>query len=193
VRIHWFFLIYFLWSAQFVFGQPKVDPDSIRLDPRAAEGYNPFGALYSMNSWTKPVLDHVGKSHKDGDMIQIIADGGNGVQDPPNPDGSPGGDDMPADGNFNVQFVNGAKHSLDGLEPGMFMGMCYFIPYELQHAVYLRVWEGADPSVSGYYEDSEEYVTYLGDRGGAMIQLQTGVLDNIDWRFGASKRVREKK
>lgn len=177
------------WAVPLSWGQQGFDPDSVALSEKAKQDYNPYRTLYSMNSWTTPVLDHNGKPHKDGHIIQIIADGGNGIQDPPNPDGSPGGDDSMAVGNFSIQYINGEKHIAGGLEPGMFMGMMYFVPYNANQTIYLRIWEGADPAAAEYYQDAEEYTTFRGNRGGMMIALQPSDLDDIDWLFGHSKKV----
>jgi hypothetical protein len=146
-----------------------------------------------MHSWTTPVLDHTGNPHEDGHIIQIIADGGNGIQDPPNPDGTPGGDDSLADGNFNVQYVNGKKHVPDGLKPGMFMGMRCFVPYHLSMSLYMRLWEGSSYIASEYYQDSEEYESSMGDRGGPIVTLQPGYMDEVVWQFGHSRRVERKR
>lgn len=175
----------------FALGQQGFDPDSI--PPNAKGEHNPDWTLCCMHSWSAPVLDHNGKPHRDGHIIQIIADGGNAIQDPPNPDGSPGGDDTLADGNFTIQYVNGEKHIPDGLKPGMFIGMRCFVPYKPDMSVYVRLWEGHDPMTSEYYQDSEEYTTLEGDKGGQIVSLQRGIIKELDWRFGPSKRVARKK
>jgi hypothetical protein len=166
-------------------GQQEIDPDSITYSPLAVPGFNPYRTLCCMFS-SVPVLDHRGEPHRDGHVIQIVADGGNGIQDPPNPDGSPGGDDSLAAGNFNIQYVNGQKHMDAGLAPGLFMGMAYFISYKLNQTIYLRIWEGPDPSTAEYYQDTREYTTTFGNSGGSMITLRTQYSDEIDWRFGQS-------
>jgi hypothetical protein len=181
-----------LLSSPALVGQ-ELDPDTLFFSPKAVGTYNPYGVLCRMTSWSEPLLDHVGNPYKDGNAIQIIADGGNGIQDPPRPDGYPGGDDSLANGNFNVQYVNGEKHMAEGLVPGMFMGMAYFIPYEIEHAVYLRLWEGSDPASAEYYRDSAEYTTSSGDRGGCMITLHPEYLDELDWRFGPFLKAIRKK
>jgi hypothetical protein len=176
-----------------VFAQSVVDPDSIRLDSLATGDHNPYSTLYSMNSWTVPVLDHEGKPLKDGYIIQIIADGGNGIQDPPDSAGNPGGDDTMVSGSFDIQYVNGEKHQAEGVQPGMFIGVRYLVPYRLDEPVYLRIWEGSDPMTADYYLDSEEYTTFRGSRGGCMLSMRAGYLEDIDWRFGSAKRVERKK
>lgn len=181
------------FAAAFSSDLQEFDPDSIPVCERAKEDYNPFTAFYSMNSWTVPVLDHKGNPHVDGHAIQIIADGGNGIQDPPNSNGSPGGDDSLADGNFSMQFVNGKKHDTEGVVRGMFVGMWYFVPYKDRQVIYLRIWEGSDPAEAEYYQDSEEYTTYQGNIGGRMIELLPGFADDVDWRFGPSQRLEGKK
>ena len=184
-------LIHLLMPVSFC--QPGFDPDSLVVSELAKEDYNPYQSLYSMNSWTVPVPDHAGMPHKDGHVIQIIADGGNGIQDPPNADGSPGGDDSLAIGNFNFQFVNGEKHAGEGLGAGMFAGMMYFVPYKANTVLYLRIWEGSDATAAEYYQDSEEHTTFRGNRGGAMLTLRSEYLEDVDWRFGPSVRVVHKK
>ncbi len=176
------------WASPTSLGQQEIDPDSITYSPLAVGSFNPYRTLCCMYS-SEPVLDHNGEAHKDGHVIQIIADGGNGIQDPPNLDGSPGGDDSLAAGNFNIQYVNGEKHSAEGLGPGMFMGMAYFISYKLNQTIYLRIWEGPDPSGAEYYQDSREYTTTFGNSGGSMITLRTQYSDEIDWRFSRSMAV----
>lgn len=182
-----------IFAASSVWCQEGFDPDSINLVERAKDDYNPFRTLYSMNSWTFPVFDHNGQPHPDGHILQIIADGGNGVQDPPNADGSPGGDDSLAVGNFNIQFINGEKHIPDGMEPGMFMGMMYFVPYNDNQSIYLRLWEASDPADADYYQDTEEYTTWRGNSGGVIISLQREQIDDIIWKFGLSKKVDRRK
>ena len=180
--------IIFVWSAPFALAQQELDPDSLLIDPNLEKNYNPFNSLYLMNSW-KPILDHEGELHRDGHLIQIIADGGNGIQDPPNLDGSPGGDDTLAEGNFYAQFVNGEKRGSSGLMLGMFMGPRYFIPYKPNTTIYLRLWEGQDPAIAEYYQNSAEYTTHRGNVGGPIIALQSDYIDQVDWRFGLSKKV----
>ena len=180
-----------LWSVPFVEAQQEMDPDSV-VSESGIKPYNPFGSLYRMHSWTTPVLDHEGKPHKDGHIIQIIVDGGNGIQDPPRFDGNPGGDDTLADGNFYAQFINGEKNVPVGLAPGTFYGTVYYIPYKANQSIYLRLWEGQYPGVAEYYQDSEEYKTTRGNVGGPIIAVQPEVVDQIEWRFGQSKRVERK-
>jgi hypothetical protein len=179
------------FSSDLSLGQ-QFDPDSICYSDKVREDFNPYDTLYRMCSW-KPVQNHLSQPHSDGDAIQIIADGGNGIQDPPQSDGSPGGDDSLADGNFNVQYVNGEKHEPDGLTQGMFVGMMYFVPYKPNMHIYLRIWEGTDPARAEFYQDSEEYTTFYGDTGGAMVELRSDWLDDMDWKFGMAKRVERRK
>jgi hypothetical protein len=176
-----------------LFSQPQFNPDSLLLGPESREDYNPYETLYSMNSWTTPVLDHTGKPHTDGHAIQLVMDGGNGIQDPPNSDGSPGGDDSLGAGNFQVQFINGAKHLAEGMEAGMFVGVRYFIPYKPNSSIYLRLWEGSDPRTARYYQDTVEYTTFQGNSGGPIVDLRPESMDDIDWRFGPSKEVNRKR
>jgi len=180
-------------AVPFLLSQPQFDPDTVLPSREAEENYNPYDILCSMNSWTNPVLDHNGEPHADGHAIQVIMDGGNGIQDPPNFDGSPAGDDTMAVGNFNVQYTNGAKHKTEGLEAGMFMGTRYFIPYKPYSSIYLRLWEASDPAVAWYYQDTAEYTTFRGNSGGPIVDLQLEYLDDIDWRFGPSKEAGTKK
>jgi hypothetical protein len=175
-------------AVSFSLGEEEFDPDSVAIDERVKQDYNPYMSLYSMNSWTTPVLDHNGKPHKDCHAIQVIADGGNGIQDPPNPDGSPGGDDSLADGNYNIQYVNGKKNIIAGLQDGMFMGTYYYVPYKANQSIYLRLWESSYPATAEYYQDSEEYTTFRGDHGGPIIALQPENVDDVDWKFGPSKK-----
>ncbi|MBU1936566.1 hypothetical protein KKG05_04140 [bacterium] len=177
----------FFWSVPCVEAQQDIDPDSLLIGTNL-KNFNPFNSLYLMNSW-EPVLDHEGKPHKDAHLIQIIVDGGNGIQDTPNSDGTPGGDDTLASGNFYGQFVNGEKRVPSGLSPGMFMGPRYFIPHKPNTAIYLRLWEGQDPAIADYYQDSANYTTHRGNVGGPIIGLQSDYIDQIDWRFGPSKKV----
>jgi hypothetical protein len=190
--IHWQYIVIvgliLTGITQASLGQQEIDPDSITYSPLAVGSFNPYRTLCCMYS-SEPVLDHNGEPHRDGHVIQIIADGGNGIQDLPNFDGSPGGDDSLAAGNFNIQYVNGEKHSTEGLGSGMFIGMAYFISYKLNQTIYLRVWEGPDPSAASFYQDSKEYTTTLGNSGGCMITLRTQYSDEIDWRFGRSMAV----
>jgi len=147
---------------------------------------NPYNILYAMSCQAKPALDHTGLPHQHGDVAQVIVDGGNGIQDPPNPDGSPGGDDSLAFGSFNMIVLLG----LDGLEDlkgrtGQFYSRKYFAPLTPNRAYYLRLWEGDNPATAPYYQDTVEYVT-SDDHGGVMIRLSSGYPHEIDWTFGPS-------
>jgi hypothetical protein len=148
---------------------------------------NPYNVLASMNCWTTPVLDHNGKPHHNGHLIQIIMDGGNGKQDPPNADGTPGGDDSLAYGNFNMQRLLGIEEPprMD-TATGMFYSVRYFIPFEPGRAYYLRLWEGDNVATAPYYQDTIEYDAGE-DRGGAMIMLTIQHPIDVDWKFGPSK------
>jgi hypothetical protein len=149
--------------------------------------YNPYNVLASMNSWTAPILDHTGKPHEHGHVVQVIRDGGNGIQDPPRADGWPGGDDSLAYGNFNLILLDGLKAEGEGNRTGMFFSQRYFIPFDPPpKAYYLRVWEGSDFTTAPYYQDAIEYDTG-DDRGGGMITLHDGPPVDVDWRFGPSK------
>jgi len=150
---------------------------------------NPFNALVSMNSWTLPILDHSGKPHDHGHVIQLIADGGNGVQDSPNPDGTPGGDDSLADGNFNMTRLMGLEEPFDpDGKTGMFFSRKYFVPFSrLPRAYYLRLWEGDNIATAPYYQDTVEYAAGS-DRGGSMIVIHDDTLPtDTDWKFGPSQ------
>lgn len=147
---------------------------------------NPYSLLASMNSWTTPVLDHTGKPHKHGHVIQIIVDGGNGKQDPPNFDGTPGGDDSMAYGNFNmIRLVGLDVPTRMDTASGMFYSQRYFIPFLAGRAYYLRLWEGDNIATAPYYQDTKEYDAGE-DRGGAMITLAIPHPVDVDWKFGPS-------
>ncbi|MFZ5432460.1 MAG: hypothetical protein ACOZB3_01680 [Calditrichota bacterium] len=149
---------------------------------------NPYRILTLMASAMTPVLNHEGKPHEAGNVIQIIADGGNGVQDSPNPDGTPGGDDLLAYGNFNMMRVLPADQAPDGSgREGLFMPVRYFIPFSNPtKAYYLRIWEGKDIATAPYYQDTKEYDAG-DDRGGAMLFLRVGEPADVYWTFGASQ------
>jgi hypothetical protein len=150
---------------------------------------NPYSVLASQNSWTKPVLDHTGKPHHHGHLIQIIVDGGNGIQDPPNADGSPGGDDSLAYANFNMIRMRGSDepYDLKGAT-GMFASWRFFVPFvPPPRAYYLRIWEGDNVATAPYYQNTIEYKADTNDRGGAMIVLRSGPPIEVDWTFGPSK------
>ena len=148
---------------------------------------NLFNVLASMNSWTKPVLDHTGQPHAHGHIVQLIMDGGNNIQDPPSADGQPGGDDSLAYGNFNMIRVLGIEGDDNATgKTGMFFSKKFFIPLVPQRSFYLRIWEGKDEKTAPYYQDTIEY-TANDDRGGKMIKLRSGQPMDIDWTFGASQ------
>lgn len=148
---------------------------------------NPFNTLASLNCWGAPILDSKGQPHKHGHVIQVIMDGGNTIQDQPNPDGSPGGDDSIAYGNFNMIRLSGLEEMNDTTgQTGRFMSWRYFIPYQPHRAYYLRLWEGKDVATAPFYQDTEEYVAGV-DRGGALITPREGTPIDVDWKFGAPK------
>jgi hypothetical protein len=150
---------------------------------------NPYNIMASQNCWTKPVLDHNGNPHHHGHLIQVLVDGGNGIQDPPNPDGSPGGDDSLAYANFNMIRLNGLDSEIDlTASTGMFFSQKYLVPYmQPPRAYYLRLWEGDNVAAAPYYQDTVEYSTDGGDRGGSMITPRGGTPMDVDWTFGPSK------
>ena len=69
---------------------------------------------------------------------------------------------------------------------GLFFSKKFFIPLRAERAYYLRIWEGKDEQTAPYYQDTSEYVT-AGDRGGAIIRLQSGPPIDVDWSFGNAK------
>ena len=148
---------------------------------------NPFNILASFNQWNQPVLDHTGKPHAHGHIIQVIVDGGNYIQDPPNPDGTPGGDDSMAYGNFNMMRLLGIDEPpvLKG-QSGMFMSAKYFVPFLSDRAYYLRLWEGDNVATAPYYQDTIEYDAEV-DRGGSMLRPPPGPPIDVNWTFGPSK------
>jgi len=149
---------------------------------------NPYIFSASMNSWSKPILNHKGEPHDPGDVVEIIVDGGKGIQDPPNPDGTPGGDDSLAYGNFNMIRVAPPEDCPDGSgRKGMFYSQRYFIPFvPPTRAYYLRLWEGKSIAEAQYYQDTIEYDAG-DDRGGGMVFLRTNIPMDIDWTFGPSQ------
>jgi hypothetical protein len=154
---------------------------------------NPYNLLASMNCWTVPVLDHSGKPHQHGHLVQILVDGGNGRQDPPNPDGTPGGDDSVAYGNFNLIRLQGLDDPPNlKAATGLFFSARYFIPFLPGRAYYLRLWEGDNSATAPYYQDTIEYDAGE-DRGGAMITLTITHPLDVDWKFGPSKPRPQKK
>ncbi|RPH95998.1 hypothetical protein EHM69_02665 [candidate division KSB1 bacterium] len=148
---------------------------------------NPYNILARMVGWTVPVLDHTGQPHQHGHLIQLIVDGGNGIQDPPLSDGTPGGDDSMAYGNFNMMVLQGLEEPPDPKgRSGLFYSLKFFIPYFPNRAHYLRIWEGDNIATAPYYQDTSEYDAE-NDRGGTMITLQTGQPMDVQWTFGPSK------
>lgn len=148
---------------------------------------NPYNILASFNSWKQPVLDHTGKPHAHGHIIQVIVDGGNYRQDPPNPDGSPGGDDSMAYGNFNLIRLLGIDEPTDPKgRTGMFMSAKYFIPFFPDRAYYLRLWEGDNIATAPYYQNTIEYDAEV-DRGGSMLRPPPGPPIDVNWTFGPSQ------
>jgi hypothetical protein len=161
--------------------------DSLVVMPAGWPEENPYIIMYSMTCMSKPALDHTGQPHKHGNVVQVIMDGGNNVQDPPNLDGTPGGDDSLAFGNFNTFRVLG----IDGLNDysgrtGTFFSQKFFIPFLANRLYYLRLWEGPDPKTAPYYNETVEYSTE-DDRGGAMLRFKSGVPHDVDFTFGPSK------
>ncbi len=177
--------------ASFVFrAYAQTDTRPIIFDteppPEWYPQVNPFNILALMVGGEPPVLDHNGKPHKHGHIVQLIMDGGNGLQDPPNPDGSPGGDDSLAYGNFNMIRFLGEEYPPDmTAATGIFFSKRYFIPFVKNRALYLRVWEGEDERVAPYYQNSTEYRSDE-DQGGAMVNLSDGVPVDYFWKFGPS-------
>jgi hypothetical protein len=148
---------------------------------------NPYDVLASLNCWTTPVLDHTGKPHHHGHLIQLIMDGGNGKQDEPNADGSPGGDDSLAYGDFNMMRITGIESMTDSVgQTGLFASWKYFVPFIPGRVYYLRLWEGKSVATAPYYQDTIEYDAGT-DRGGALISLKFGTPMDVDWKFGPSK------
>lgn len=151
---------------------------------------NPFNMLLFMYT-TQPVKDHLGENHDHGHVIQLIQDGGNRIQDPPNPDGSPGGDDSLALGNFNLITMRGIAPPFppDG-KSGQFYSAKYFIPLLRDEVYYLRIWEGNDVTTAPYYQNSLEYSNpSSGDKGGAMVSISPRTVQgpqDLDWLFGKS-------
>jgi hypothetical protein len=183
-----------------VLAQENVPPDSQRMGsewrniilfdgddlPPGFPEINPYNVLALMMSQT-PIPDHTGAPHVNGHLIQVIVDGGNYVQDPPNPDGTPGGDDSLAYGNFNMIQLRGNQEPWDPKgRSGLFSSRKYFIPYLSDRAYYLRLWEGDKVATAPYYQDTVEYYADV-DRGGAMIRFHEGPPIDVDWKFGPSK------
>ncbi len=151
---------------------------------------NPFNMLVFMYT-TQPIKDHLGENHTHNHIIQVIQDGGNRLQDPPNPDGSPGGDDSLALGNFNSVRMRGVKHPYppDG-KSGQFYSKKYFVPELRDEVYYLRIWEGDDVATAPYYQNSSEYVNpSTGDQGGGLVTISPRTIQGpqeLDWLFGKS-------
>jgi len=168
-------------------GRPVLWDD--RNIPESEMKPNPFNMLFYMYS-TEPVLDSKGEPHQHGHVLQWIQDGGNGMQDAPNPDGSPGGDDSLALGNFNMITM----HGLDGTQmkegkSGKWYSARYFVPTIRDAVYYLRLWEGDDVRTAPYYQNSSEYQASTGDQGGGMIHISPATIQGpqeADWRFGPS-------
>lgn len=162
-----------------------TDEDLAR-DDAMGNPYNILVLLYS----DKPVLDHKGEIHDHGHLIQVVMDGGNGLQDPPNPDGTPGGDDSLALGNFNTFYLAGHEYppQMEG-KTGLFGSVKFFVSYVDDRVYYLRLWEGGDPAKAPYYQDTSEYVSTIGDQGGGLVRI-SGRLYNgpqeLNWTFGPS-------
>lgn len=150
---------------------------------------NPYTILVLMYS-DKPVLDHKGEPHDHGHLMQLIMDGGNGLQDPPNPDGSPGGDDSLAYGNFNSLYLAGQEYppQMEG-KTGLFGSVKFFVSYVDDRVYYLRLWEGGDPSKAPYYQNTSEYVSTIGDQGGGLVRINGRLYSGpqeLIWKFGPS-------
>ncbi len=150
---------------------------------------NPYGILVVMYG-KAPVLDSKGELHSHGHLIQVIMDGGNGVQDPPNPDGTPGGDDSLAIGNFNSFYLAGYDYppEMKG-KTGLFLSAKFFLPYVDDRVYYLRLWEGGDPAKAPFYQDTREYVSTIGDQGGGLVRISSRNYSGpqeLDWTFGKS-------
>jgi hypothetical protein len=166
--------------------RPVIWDDQTTLPPDFPT-VNPYRITSLFTSGNNPVLDHTGQPHWSGHVIQVIMDGGNGVQDPPRPDGSPGGDDSLAFANLNMIRLTMDMPEADTVRTGSFIAKRYFIPLcPAGRAYYLRVWEGKDVAVAPYYQDSIEYATPH-DRGGAMIVPKSGDPSTVQWKFGSSK------
>jgi len=151
---------------------------------------NPFGMLVLMHNDGDPVKNSKGDLHAHGAVIDVIQDGGNGIQDPPNADGTPGGDDSLAYGNFNRSFLVGLEDPIDMTKKsGLFYTQKYFIPYEDDKVYYLRLWEGSDPKTAPSYQNTNEYISTIGDQGGGMVRLSSRVYQGpaeVRWKFGPS-------
>lgn len=148
---------------------------------------NPYNITVMFTTGPNPIMDHTGRPHEPNHVIQLLMDGGNGLQDPPNKDGSPGGDDSLAFGNMNMIRMTGRSSRPDTVRTGTFTTKRYFVPlYPAGRAYYLRVWEGTDVATAPYYQDSIEYQSSI-DQGGAMIIPKSGTPSIARWKFGPSK------
>jgi hypothetical protein len=158
---------------------------------------NPFNILVFMYT-TQPILDHLGEPHNHGHVIQLIQDGGNRIQDPPDPDGTPGGDDSLALGNFNMIKMRGIEYPYapDG-KTGQFYSVKYFVPFVRDAVYYLRIWEGDDVATAPYYQNSSEYRNPVtSDQGGGLVSISPRTFSGpqeLDWIFGKSVPRPEKK
>lgn len=150
---------------------------------------NPYVILVEFIQET-PIPMHNGHPHPFGHIIQVIRDGGNHMIDQPNPDGSPGGDDSLAWGNFNHSRIGAFGLSpSDTMYYGMWVTQRYFISFHEDGVYYLRLWEGDNPETAPYYQDSVEYSTTTGDTGGAMARISPRLFygpHDIYWKFGKS-------
>lgn len=133
---------------------------------------------------------HDGQRHPIGNLIQVIRDGGNNKIDPPNADGTPGGDDSLAWGNFNHSRVGAwGLSATDTVYFGVWVSQKYFVSYYPDGVYYLRLWEGSDAKTAPYYQDSREYKASTGDRGGSMARISPRLFygpNDITWTFGSS-------
>lgn len=178
-----------LWARDEVKGR-EVYFDTESTELRDSEMGNPF-TIMALFLGQKPTLDSKKEPHTHAHVFQVIVDGGNGVQDPPNADGSPGGDDSLAWGNFNMFIMGGLDYppALEG-KTGTFATAKYFIPYLDDRVYFLRLWEGTDVKSAPYYQDSSEYVSTSGDQGGGMVRISSRLYStpqDVEWAFGPSK------
>ncbi len=178
-----------LWARDEVNGR-EVYVDIENNELRDKEMGNPYTILTLFYN-SKTVLDSKQEPHSHGHLIQIIVDGGNGIQDPPQADGSTGGDDSLALGNFNTLYLGGLDYppKMEG-KSGTFVSAKYFIPYFDDKVYYLRLWEGAEAKSAPYYQDSSEYASTAGDQGGGMVRISSRLYSSpqdIEWTFGPSK------
>jgi hypothetical protein len=162
------------------------DDEDVPLDQDLG---NPYVILVEFIQET-PILMHDGQPHPIGHIVQVIRDGGNHKIDPPNADGSPGGDDSLAWGNFNHSRIGAFGLSpTDTMYFGMWVTQRYFISFHEDGVYYLRLWEGVNPETAPYYQDSIEYSASTGDNGGAMARITPRLFygpQDIFWKFGRS-------